>query len=91
MNIFAIIYNGALGRPFVKPKEQRLYDDIELHLKITLITILITYLLINAVLFSGFLSESNETYKLHKKTFLERKIDDVVKKIKGKTVVYKSY
>jgi hypothetical protein len=91
MNIFAIIYNGALDRPFIKPKEQRLYDDIELHLKIVLITILIIYILIRGVLVSGLLRESNEKYKLHKKTFLERYIDDAVKKIKGKTVVYKSY
>ena len=88
MNIFLILYNGALDKDFIHPKDQRRYDDFIMNLKIVVIVLIIVLLMIETTIKSGFLKQSMHSYQESKKTRLEKVIDKVVNKIKGKTTTY---
>jgi hypothetical protein len=72
-----------MDREFVKPKDQRRYDDFVMYLKITSLTFFIVYFLVRGIMISGFLNESNQKYKLQKRTRLEKIIDNVVNEVKS--------
>ena len=88
MNIFKIIYNGALDREFTHPKNQRRYDDFMMYAQIVLILSVVVLLMVETTIRSGFLTESIQSFQKSKKTKLEILLDKTVNKIKGKTVTY---
>lgn len=88
MNIFKILYNGALDREFTHPKNQRRYDDFMMYAQIVLILVVVVVLMIETTIKSGFLNESIQSFQESKKTKLEILLDKTVNKIKGKTISY---
>jgi len=87
MNIFQVIYDGILDKPFAEIKNQRRFDNFLTNLKLSFGTLLITSILISAFFFSPypyeFVRDRNK-----EKTYMEIGMQKVVDLIKGKTITY---